>query len=119
MLIILIFTSETLNYTIMKAIIAIVCKESESINMFFFPLAISKKMKDYKDGAICFVEKDNLPDARYYLALDLIEEKHISKIDTDLIIAGKIHEINIKGLNISIRTGNEMKSFMKYYNCLP
>lgn len=86
MLIILIFTSETLNYTIMKAIIAIVCKESESINMFFFPLAISKKMKDYKDGAICFVEKDNLPDARYYLALDLIEEKHISKIDTDLII---------------------------------
>lgn len=41
------------------------------------------------------------------------------KIDRNLIIAGEKHEINIKGLNITIRTGSEMKSFMKYYNSLP
>lgn len=103
----------------MKAIIAIVCKDSDSMNLFFFPLVFSEKMKECKDESICFVEKDNLQDARYYLALDLIEEKYMPKIDRNLIIAGKKHEINIKGLNISIRTGSEMKSFMKYYNSLP
>lgn len=103
----------------MKAIISIVCKDSESMNMFFFPLAISKKMKNFKDGSICFIEIGNLSDARYYLALDLIEEKYIPKIDRNLIIAGKKYEINIKELNISIRTGSEMESFMKYFNSLP
>lgn len=102
----------------MKAIIAIVCKGEESMRFFYFPVMVYKKMKFSKNDLICYIEKENLPDARAYIAFDLIEERHISRKERDLILAGKKDEIDFKDLNISIRTGTSMKSFIKYYNSL-
>lgn len=102
----------------MKAIIAIVCKDHKSLDLLYFPLALSKKLKDDKNESICYLEKKNVKDARYHFALDLIEDKYISREDKNNIIAGKKREWEVDGLNISIRTGIEMKSFMKNYNSL-
>lgn len=102
----------------MKTIIAIVCTKPESIDLLNFPKAFSDKLKDCKNESFCYREMNNIKDARYYFALDLIQDKYISREDKNNIIKGKKRELEVDGLNISIRTGSEMKSFMKIYNSL-
>ncbi len=103
----------------MKAIIAIVCTKPESIDLLNFPKAFSDKLKDCKNESLCYREMNNIKDARYYFALDLIQDKYISREDKNNIIKGKKREWSKYGLNISIRTGSEMKSFIDYYKRLP
>jgi len=102
----------------MKAIIAIICRDQDSMKLFYFPSIHQTKMNDCKRNSICYLKYDNQDDARNHITLDLIEEKHISRERRDLILLGKLYEIDVRGLNISIRTGLEMTSFIKYYNRL-
>lgn len=103
----------------MSAIIAIICYNPESMKMFYFPSKIQEKMKDIKRQSICYIEFPNRIAARNHLALDLIEDKHMSREDRDNILAGKKREWEVNGLNISVRSDIEMKQFVDYYNKLP
>ena len=103
----------------MPAIIAIICYDIESMDLLLYPYVSIKKFKETKRQYTSFIEFPSRIAARDYAAENLIKEKHMSKERIKLLRTGRLHEFNVMGLNISIRSDKEMKSFVDYYNRLP
>jgi|GEM_PF-5025584 len=103
----------------MAAIIAIICYDLESKDLLLSPSVAHNKFKEIKGQYIRFIDFPNRIAARDYAAENLIVERHMSKERVKLLRTGRLHEFNVMGLNISIRSDKEMKSFVDYYNKLP
>ncbi len=102
----------------MAAIIAIICYDLESKDLLLSPSVAHNKFKEIKGQYIRFINLGRIA-ARDYAAENLIVERHMSKERVKLLRTGRLHEFNVMGLNISIRSDKEMKSFVDYYNKLP
>lgn len=104
----------------MKVIIAIICYDKESMDLLLSSYVAHKKFKEIKRQYISYIDFPNKIYARYYAAENLIVERHMTKERVKLLRTGKLHEFKVMDkLDISIRTGSEMKSFIDYYNKLP
>ena len=104
----------------MSAIIAIICYDKESRPLLLYSYASIKEFKEIKRQYISYIDFPNRIAARDYAAENLIVERHMTKERVKLLRTGKLHEFKVMDqLDISIRTGSEMKSFIDYYNKLP
>lgn len=96
----------------MKTVLVVISR-SENAMCNILAHCIEKNRKHIKDEYVYVINFDSKDKAREYMCFDLIRDDLLGYNERVQKYKDRTNEFNFRELNISIRTGNEMKCFVQ------
>lgn len=98
----------------MKTILVVISRSKDAI-FDTIGHCSEQSLKYIKDEYIYVIKFPNKDKAREYMCFDLIRDDLLGYNEKRQKYNDRINEFRFNGLNISVRTGDEMRSFMRFF----